>query len=84
MLGRKHAPFDCSDIVARLNRDLCLAQHRPGIELLRHQVHRAACHRVARFERAAMRIEAGERGCTVIGSAGTWNSPEDWSAEHNA
>jgi phosphoribosylformylglycinamidine cyclo-ligase len=30
------------------------------------------------------RIEAGERGCTVIGSAGTWNSPEDWSAEHNA
>jgi phosphoribosylformylglycinamidine cyclo-ligase len=30
------------------------------------------------------RIEAGGRGCTVVGSAGTWNSPEDWSATHNA
>ncbi|MGE5563754.1 MAG: phosphoribosylformylglycinamidine cyclo-ligase [Bacillota bacterium] len=29
------------------------------------------------------RIEAGERGCTVHGQAGTWNSPEDWSATHN-
>jgi phosphoribosylformylglycinamidine cyclo-ligase len=30
------------------------------------------------------RIEAGQRGCTVKGQAGTWNSPEDWSATHNA
>jgi phosphoribosylformylglycinamidine cyclo-ligase len=30
------------------------------------------------------RIEAGPRGCTVSGTAGTWNSPEDWSATHNA
>ena len=30
------------------------------------------------------RIEAGERGCTVRGQAGTWNSPKDWSATHNA
>jgi phosphoribosylformylglycinamidine cyclo-ligase len=30
------------------------------------------------------RIEAGERGCTVTGKAGAWNSPEDWSATHNA
>jgi phosphoribosylformylglycinamidine cyclo-ligase len=30
------------------------------------------------------RIEAGERGCTVTGKAGTWNSHEDWSATHNA
>jgi phosphoribosylformylglycinamidine cyclo-ligase len=30
------------------------------------------------------RVEAGQRGCTVRGSAGTWNSPEDWSATHNA
>ncbi|MGN6057903.1 MAG: phosphoribosylformylglycinamidine cyclo-ligase [Sphingomicrobium sp.] len=30
------------------------------------------------------RIEAGQRGCTVTGQAGTWNSPEDWSATHNA
>ena len=30
------------------------------------------------------RIEAGERGCTVSGGAGTWNSAEDWSATHNA
>ena len=29
-------------------------------------------------------IEAGERGCTVQGQAGTWNSPKDWSATHNA
>jgi phosphoribosylformylglycinamidine cyclo-ligase len=30
------------------------------------------------------RIEAGRRGCTVTGTAGTWNSKEDWSATHNA
>jgi phosphoribosylformylglycinamidine cyclo-ligase len=30
------------------------------------------------------RIEAGQRGCTVHGQAGTWNSPKDWSATHNA
>jgi phosphoribosylformylglycinamidine cyclo-ligase len=30
------------------------------------------------------RIEAGQRGCTVTGIAGTWNTPEDWSATHNA
>jgi phosphoribosylformylglycinamidine cyclo-ligase len=30
------------------------------------------------------RIEAGRRGCTVMGKAGTWNSIEDWSATHNA
>ncbi|HEY8433108.1 MAG TPA: phosphoribosylformylglycinamidine cyclo-ligase [Sphingomicrobium sp.] len=30
------------------------------------------------------RIEAGVRGCTVHGQTGTWNSPKDWSATHNA
>jgi phosphoribosylformylglycinamidine cyclo-ligase len=30
------------------------------------------------------RIEPGQRGCTVKGVAGTWNSTEDWSATHNA
>jgi phosphoribosylformylglycinamidine cyclo-ligase len=30
------------------------------------------------------RIEQGQRGCTVRGSAGTWNSDGDWSATHNA
>jgi phosphoribosylformylglycinamidine cyclo-ligase len=30
------------------------------------------------------RIERGERGCTVAGKAGTWNSPDDWCAAHNA
>jgi phosphoribosylformylglycinamidine cyclo-ligase len=30
------------------------------------------------------RIEAGPRGCTVRGHAGTWNSSGDWSATHNA
>ena len=29
------------------------------------------------------RVEAGSRGCTVAGKAGTWNSREDWSATHN-
>ena len=29
-------------------------------------------------------IEAGRRGCSVMGKAGTWNSIEDWSATHNA
>jgi phosphoribosylformylglycinamidine cyclo-ligase len=27
-------------------------------------------------------IEPGERGCTVRGAAGTWSSPEAWSATH--
>jgi len=30
------------------------------------------------------RVEEGQRGCTVHGSAGTWSSGEDWSATHNA
>ena len=29
------------------------------------------------------RIEAGESGCTVRGSAGTWSAREDWSATHH-
>lgn len=29
------------------------------------------------------RIEAGERGCTVQGSAGTWSARESWAATHN-
>ena len=30
------------------------------------------------------RVEPGERGCTVHGQAGTWNTDRDWSATHNA
>src|SRR4051794_28272684 len=30
------------------------------------------------------RVEPGPRGCTVSGSAGTWNSDRDWSATHHA
>ncbi len=30
------------------------------------------------------RIEAGERGCTVRGSADSWSAREAWSATHNA
>ena len=30
------------------------------------------------------KIEAGPRGCTVRGPAGTWNSRKGWSATHNA
>jgi phosphoribosylformylglycinamidine cyclo-ligase len=30
------------------------------------------------------RIEPGARGCTVRGGTGAWNSPEGWSASHNA
>jgi len=30
------------------------------------------------------RIDKGPRGCTVSGRAGSWNSPRDWSATHNA
>jgi phosphoribosylformylglycinamidine cyclo-ligase len=29
-------------------------------------------------------IEPGQRGCTVRGSSGTWNSDRDWSATHHA
>ena len=29
-------------------------------------------------------VEAGERGCTIRGRAGSWNSPGDWSVTHNA
>jgi phosphoribosylformylglycinamidine cyclo-ligase len=30
------------------------------------------------------RVEPGQRGCTVHGQAGVWNSSGDWSATHNA
>ena len=30
------------------------------------------------------RVEAGKRGCTVRGSAGTWSAREDWRATHGA
>ncbi len=30
------------------------------------------------------RVESGQRGCTVSGSSGTWNSDRDWSATHHA
>ena len=30
------------------------------------------------------RIEEGDRGCTIGGTAGSWNSSGDWSATHNA
>jgi len=30
------------------------------------------------------RIEQGRRGCTVSGTAGSWNASRDWSATHNA
>jgi phosphoribosylformylglycinamidine cyclo-ligase len=33
---------------------------------------------------AVGRIDAGDKGCTVRGSAGTWAAHEDWSATHNA
>ncbi|HEX9953589.1 MAG TPA: AIR synthase-related protein, partial [Allosphingosinicella sp.] len=29
------------------------------------------------------RIEAGEKGCTVSGSAGTWSARGDWTATHH-
>ena len=28
------------------------------------------------------RVEEGEMGCTVTGSAGTWSARQDWSATH--
>jgi phosphoribosylformylglycinamidine cyclo-ligase len=30
------------------------------------------------------RIDAGQRGCTVRGSAGRWGAHQDWSFTHNA
>jgi len=30
------------------------------------------------------RVEAGPRGCTVQGNAGSWNSDGNWTATHNA
>jgi phosphoribosylformylglycinamidine cyclo-ligase len=30
------------------------------------------------------RVEQGPRGCTVSGSAGSWDSDKDWSTTHNA
>ena len=29
-------------------------------------------------------IDEGRRGCTVLGKAGKWNSPADWSSTHHA
>ncbi|QIL02260.1 phosphoribosylformylglycinamidine cyclo-ligase [Sphingomonas sinipercae] len=45
---------------------------------------------IARLEQAGERafvigrIEAGQRGCTVRGPAGSWNSAEEWTASHDA
>ena len=47
----------------------------PAIEALE-----AAGEQVVRIGR----IEAGEKGCTVRGSAGRWRSAADWTATHNA
>jgi len=50
------------------------------------EVH-AVSDAVASFEIAVFQIgtiEAGQRGCTVSGAAGTWNSDKDWSATHHA
>ncbi len=48
----------------------------------------AVADAVASFEQLTFfeigRVEAGQRGCTVRGTAGTWNSTEDWSVTHNA
>jgi len=30
------------------------------------------------------RVDAGTRGCTVTGAAGSWNSDDDWTASHDA
>ena len=30
------------------------------------------------------RIDAGERGCTVKGAAGSWSGRDDWAATHHA
>ena len=30
------------------------------------------------------RIVEGPRGCTVAGPAGTWGSPDEWTASHDA
>jgi phosphoribosylformylglycinamidine cyclo-ligase len=30
------------------------------------------------------RVEAGQRGCTVTGHGGSWNSASDWTASHDA
>ena len=30
------------------------------------------------------RIESGQRGCSVIGAAGSWGASEDWVADHDA
>jgi phosphoribosylformylglycinamidine cyclo-ligase len=46
-------------------------------ELLSDQSGSGAAHRIGC-------IDAGPRGCTVQGKAGTWKSTEDWSATHNA
>jgi phosphoribosylformylglycinamidine cyclo-ligase len=29
-------------------------------------------------------VEAGSRGCTVSGPTGSWNSAEEWTANHDA
>jgi len=33
---------------------------------------------------AVGRVEAGDKGCSVHGTAGTWAAREDWSAAHLA
>ena len=65
MLRGKDARGQRAGGVAGLDRDFRPAQHIAAIEFLGHDMHRTARDRIARFDRARMRVEAlvfGEQG----------------------
>ena len=63
--------FNCGIGMVAIVRDADIADVTQRLSAAGETVHRIG------------RIEAGESGCTVRGSAGTWSAGEDWSATHH-
>jgi phosphoribosylformylglycinamidine cyclo-ligase len=63
--------FNCGIGMVAIVRDADVAEVTERLDAAGETVHRIGA------------IDAGERGCTVKGSAGTWSAREDWSASHH-
>jgi len=63
--------FNCGIGMVAIIRDEDVAEVTDRLTIAGEEVHRIG------------RIEPGQAGCTVTGSAGTWSAREDWSASHH-
>jgi len=69
--GELARTFNCGIGMVAIVRDADAAEVTKRLEAASETVHRIG------------RIEPGQAGCTVKGSAGTWSAREDWSASHH-